>query len=63
MRFGAIPFSGDGEEITLREGEYFVLGDNRPESSDSRSWGPLPSSRIVGKVIFRYWPPHSLGKL
>jgi len=58
-----LPFSGSCEEISLKDGEYFVLGDNRPESSDSRSWGPLPRSRIVGKVIFRYWPPRSIGKL
>jgi signal peptidase I len=58
-----LPFSGSSDEISLKDDEYFVLGDNRPESSDSRSWGPLPKSRIVGKVIFRYWPPRSIGKL
>ena len=55
------PFSGNSEEITLGDDQYFVLGDNRTESSDSRSWGPVTQDRIVGKVIYRYWPPRSLG--
>jgi signal peptidase I len=43
-------------KISLEEGEYFVLGDNRPLSSDSRSWGPLTREDIVGKVFVRAWP-------
>ena len=37
--------------VTLPEGEYFVLGDNRPMSNDSRDWGPLPARSIVGRVV------------
>ena len=59
----SLPLAGNGTEILLRAGEYFVLGDNRPDSSDSRSWGPVGMERIVGKVIYRYWPPIALGKL
>ena len=55
------PFSGNSEEIRLGDDQYFVLGDNRTASSDSRSWGPVSKDRIVGKVIYRYWPPRSLG--
>jgi signal peptidase I len=55
------PFSGNTPEITLGDDQYFVLGDNRTESSDSRSWGPLTRERIIGKVVYRYWPPASLG--
>lgn len=55
------PFSGNTPEITLGDDQYFVLGDNRTESSDSRSWGPLTRDRIIGKVIYRYWPPASFG--
>ena len=43
--------------IFLGENEYFVSGDNRPYSSDSRAWGPIQKSDIIGKVFFRYWPP------
>jgi len=57
------PLSGNSDEISLRDNEYFVLGDNRPSSSDSRSWGALRRDRIVGKLIYRYWPPRTLGIL
>jgi signal peptidase I len=42
--------------ITLKDDEYFVMGDNRMYSSDSRVWGPVPNSDITGRVILRAWP-------
>jgi signal peptidase I len=46
---------------TLGSDEYFVMGDNRPESSDSRVWGPLPTKDIVGRVFIRLLPPGKFG--
>ena len=42
--------------ITLKENEYFVMGDNRPHSSDSRFWGTLPKDKIMGRAFLRLWP-------
>ena len=47
--------------VTLGPDELFVLGDNRPNSSDSHSWGPLPRDLIIGRVVLSYWPPDEWG--
>lgn len=51
----------EGEPIFVPENFVFVMGDNRPRSSDSREFGPIPISSIVGTVIFRYFPPQKIG--
>ena len=48
--------------ITLGEDEYFVLGDNRLASFDSRRWGVLPRKNIIGRALFRAWPFNALTK-
>ncbi len=45
----------------LSDDEYFVMGDNRKASHDSRSWGALPKDMVVGKVLLRAWPVNKAG--
>jgi signal peptidase I len=42
---------------------YFVTGDNPSESLDSRAFGPVPRSRMRGRVVYRYWPPGRAGRI
>ena len=49
-------FLHENESVTVPDNEYFVMGDNRPESSDSREWGFVPVKLIIGESFFTYWP-------
>lgn len=48
---------------TVPRGEYFVLGDNRPDSSDSHAWGFVPRENIIGKAVWIYFPFNRFGKI
>jgi signal peptidase I len=56
-----LPFSGNMEKIVLGDGECFVLSDDRSNTNDSRTWGPIPVKNIGGRALFRYWPFTRLG--
>lgn len=51
----------EGEVIEVAPDQYIVMGDNRLHSSDSREWGPVNESGIVGRAFFRYWPVTEFG--
>jgi signal peptidase I len=64
----ANPCGGGGacdlpKEITIPPGHYFMMGDNRGASQDSRFWGPVPRDWIIGQAFTTYWPPQKIGLL
>lgn len=49
--------------ISIPKGYFFMMGDNRGESADSREWGPIPEKWMIGKAFVTYWPPGRVGTL
>jgi signal peptidase I len=49
--------------VTVPDDAYLVLGDNRNKSFDSHYWGFLPADHLIGRAVFRFWPPDRLGDL
>jgi signal peptidase I len=63
-----MPCGGGGacnlpKEITIPPDHYFMMGDNRGASQDSRFWGPVPREWIIGQAFGTYWPPQKIGPL
>jgi signal peptidase I len=50
-------------EVTVPAGHWFMMGDNRGSSDDSRFWGPVPRKWIIGEAFATYWPPKRIGLL
>jgi signal peptidase I len=60
---GASPACNLRKPIKIPAGHWFMMGDNRGESDDSRFWGPVPTSWIIGGAVATYWPPDRIGIL
>jgi signal peptidase I len=63
-----VPCHGDADcnfpaTIVVPAGDYYMMGDNRPDSQDSRFWGPVKRSWVIGKAFLTYWPPDRIGFL
>ena len=57
------PDRRSADAVGVPQGSYYVLGDNRSVSTDSREWGMVPLENVVGRMWFRYWPLNSLNNL
>ncbi len=60
---GSDPSCTFQKSIKIPPGDYFMMGDNRGESDDSRFWGPVPDKWVIGVAFATYWPPDRIGLL
>jgi signal peptidase I len=60
---GTTPACNLPKTITIPADHYFMMGDNRGASDDSRYWGPVPRDWIIGEAFATYWPPNRIGGL
>ena len=56
-------YAKDNVAISIPPGDIWVMGDNRPRSSDSREFGPIPIDTVIGQVLYRYFPPQKMGPM
>ena len=59
----SIPFSGSMDRLVLGQDEYFVVCDDRSNTNDSRTWGPVPKSYVKAKALLRIWPLTKIERL
>ena len=57
------PYGGPGDKIQVPANSYYALGDNSANSTDSRFWGFVPKKNVLGKAVFRWWPPKRIGTI
>jgi signal peptidase I len=57
------PYLPEGKEVTIPKGSYFLMGDNRNNSLDSRVFGYVDKNKIVGRALFRFWPIARFGAI
>lgn len=55
------PYGGPNDKIKVPPDSFYVLGDNSANSTDSRFWGFVPKKNVLGKAVFRWWPPKRIG--
>jgi signal peptidase I len=58
---GSSPECNFPKPIKIPRGHWFMMGDNRGDSDDSRYWGPVPTGWIIGQAVATYWPPDRIG--
>ncbi|MFL5824134.1 MAG: signal peptidase I [Solirubrobacteraceae bacterium] len=63
LKCGGGPSCNFPNPIRIPPGDYFMMGDNRGASDDSRFWGPVPDKWVIGVAFFTYWPPDRIGFL
>jgi signal peptidase I len=63
LQCGGGPSCNFPTSIKIPPGDYFMMGDNRGASDDSRFWGPVPDKWVIGVAFFTYWPPDRIGFL
>jgi signal peptidase I len=61
--YNASLYGSPHEKIRVPKDSYYVLGDNSASSRDSRFWGFVPKRNMLGKAVFRWWPPNRMGRL
>jgi signal peptidase I len=63
VRCAGNPVCNFPKTIVVPKGDYYMMGDNRPDSEDSRFWGPVPRKWLIGDVFLTYWPIDRIGFL